>query len=223
MPHLPAALRVIRFDQRGHGLSDDAPGAWTVGDLADDLAGLLDALGVRAAVVVGLSVGGMVAQALAARRPELVRAAVLSNTAARIGTAGGWEARIRAVEVGGVAAVADAVLAAWFTPAFRAGDPSFPLWRNMLVRCPRAGYLKTCAAIRDADLTADAAALRLPVLALAGDADGSTPPDLVRATAALIPGARFETIEGAGHVPGVERPAETARAIAGFLAEAGFA
>ena len=219
LPHLPEGLRIVRYDKRGHGLSDGAPGPWRIEDLADDLAGLLDTLGIRAAIVCGLSVGGMIAQSLAVRRPDLVSALILCDTAAKIGTAELWNERIRAVEDRGIASIADAILERWFTSRFRAGNPELALWRNMLVRTPAEGYAATCAAIRDADLTEATRSLRVPTLALAGDADGSTPLDLVRATAALIPGARFHVIPDAGHLPGVEQPEVTARLIADFLME----
>ncbi|MBP7000266.1 3-oxoadipate enol-lactonase [Amaricoccus sp.] len=221
LPLLPAGLRVIRYDKRGHGLSDGAPGPWRIEDLADDLAGILDALGVAGAAVVGLSVGGLIAQSLAARRPDLVRVLVLSGTAARIGTEASWNERIGVVSRQGIGALADRILQLWFSPRFRDADPGFPLWRNMLLRSPLDGYVATCGAIRDADLTADTRGLRLPTLAMVGELDGSTPPDLVRATAALIPGARLEVIPGAGHIPGVERPDVVAGLIAGFLWETG--
>lgn len=219
LPRLPDGLRLVRHDKRGHGLSDGGDGCWSVPDLADDLAAILDALGIRQAVICGLSVGGMIAQSLAARRPDLVRALVLSNTAAKIGTPEIWDERIRGVETSGIASLVDGVLERWFTARFRAEDPSFPLWRNMLLRQDPRGYAATCAAIRDTDLTDSTRALRLPALAIGGDADGSTPPDLVRATAALIPGTRFELIAGAGHIPCVEQPEAMARLLAAFLQE----
>lgn len=218
LPHLPPGLRVIRYDKRGHGLSDGG-GTWSIADLADDLTGLMDALGIRKAVLVGLSVGGMIAQSLAARRPDLVGGLVLSNTAAKIGTPELWNDRLRAVEAGGIAPLADGVLERWFTARFRAEDPSFPLWRNMLVRQDPAGYAATCAAIRDADLTESTRALRLPTLAIGGEADGSTPPEIVRATAELIHGARFELIPGVGHIPCVEAPEAVASHLSIFLEE----
>ena len=221
LPLLPANLRILRYDKRGHGLSDGPPGPWTIDDLAADLAAILDARGIRDAAIVGLSIGGLVAQVLAARRPDLVRVLVLSNTAAKIGTAEAWDARIAAVETGGIAAVADAVLERWFTPGFRADPGRLAPWRNMLLRTPRAGYVAASRAVRDADLTASTRTLAQPTLVLAGDADGSTPPDLVRATADLVAGARFEVIPGAGHLPGVERPEAVARLLSGFLAETG--
>jgi hypothetical protein len=94
LPHLPGGLRVIRYDMRGHGLSDGAAGPWSIDDLADDLAGILDALGIDTAVICGLSVGGMVAQSLAARHPGRVRALILLDTAVRIGTVSLWDERI---------------------------------------------------------------------------------------------------------------------------------
>jgi 3-oxoadipate enol-lactonase len=219
LPHLPQGLRIVRYDKRGHGLSDDAPGPWCIEDLADDLAGLLDTLGIRAAMVCGLSVGGMIAQSLAVRRPDLVSALILCDTAAKIGTAELWDERIRAVHENGIASMASSILERWFTSRFRTGNPELALWRNMLVRTPADGYVATCAAIRDADLTEATRGLRVPTLALAGDADGSTPPALVRATAALIPAARFHVIPDAGHLPGVEQPEATARLIEDFLME----
>jgi 3-oxoadipate enol-lactonase len=221
LPLLPPGLRLIRYDKRGHGLSDSPPAPWRIEDFADDLAGILDALGVTGAAVVGLSVGGLIAQAFAARRPDLARVLILSGTAAKIGTPELWNERIRVVESDGIAALADPILERWFSARFRAENPALALWRNMLTRSPAVGYAATCAAIRDADLTESTRTLRLPTLAMVGDADGSTPPDLVRDTAALIPGARLEVIAGAGHLPGVEQPETVARLIGNFLKETG--
>ena len=222
VPLLPKALRLIRYDMRGHGLSDAPEGDYFMGDLVADAAGLMDALGVRDAVFVGLSIGGVVAQGLAAERPDLVRAAVLAGTAARIGTEASWRERIATVRSGGIAAIADGVLEKWFTRRFRAARPDeVAAWRNMLIRTPVAGYVGCCAALAGTDLRESTARLALPVLALAGSDDGSTPPDLVRETTASIEGARFEIIHGAGHVPCIEAPEATARLIFGFLEEIG--
>ena len=92
----------------------------------------------------------------------------------------------------------------------------------MLTRTNLDGYAGTCAALRDADLTESTRALKLPVLCVVGDQDGSTPPDLVRSTAELIEGARFEIIAGVGHLPCIESPDETARLIGGFLNDIGW-
>ncbi|OHV79651.1 3-oxoadipate enol-lactonase [Ensifer sp. LCM 4579] len=218
---LAGAHTMLLYDKRGHGLSDIGQVPYSIEELATDLAGLLDRLAVRKAIVCGLSVGGLIAQALYQRRPELVRALVLSNTAHRIGTAEMWDERITAVEEKGLAAIADGVLERWFTPAFRRPENVvFAGYRNMLVRQPVAGYVGTCAAIRDADYTDAAGKIAVPVLCIAGDQDGSTPPDLVRTTAGLIPGARFEIIRDAGHIPCVEQPEALLAVLRGFLAAA---
>ncbi len=220
LPHLPAGLRLIRYDTRGHGLSTAPPAPYHMGDLVRDAAALLEALEVRGAVVVGLSIGGMVAQGLAAERPDLVSGLVLVDTAPKIGAPAMWEERIAQVRAGGVAALSEAVLARWFSPAFhRERAAELALWRHMLERTPPEGYAGCCAAIADTDLYESSARLRLPAMAVAGEHDGSTPPDLVRETAALIPGCRFHLIRGAGHIPCVEAPAALAGHLAAFLAE----
>lgn len=214
LPLLPA-IRAIRFDKRGHGLSDDG-GEAGIADLAADAAALIEAVAGGPVVFVGLSIGGMIGQSLAASRPDLVRALVLSNTAARMGDAESWRARIAAVRAGGTAAIADATMERWFSPAFRATAATAP-WRNMLARTGSEGYVVACTAIAAADLTAATAALHLPVLAIAGELDGASSPDLVEATARLIPGAEFHVVPGAGHLPCVEVPAEWAAPVEPFL------
>lgn len=221
---LGSGYRVLCYDKRGHGLSDAPPAPYRLDDHVGDLLGLLDHLAIERFGLVGLSVGGMIAQRLAARCPERVGALALCDTAARIGSADLWNARIGIVERDGMAAIADAVLDRWFAPAFRTGRADQVAgWRNMLVRTPAQGYAGTCAAIRDADLEADAATIRAPTLCIAGSHDQATPPELVRATAALIPGASFATIADAGHLPPVEQPAALTDLLRSHFEEAGLA
>jgi 3-oxoadipate enol-lactonase len=222
---VPAFLdgyRVILYDKRGHGLSDAPPAPYSIDDHVDDLLALLDHLDVEGAAIVGLSVGGMIAQRMAVRAPHRVLALALCCTAAKIGTAESWAERIAAVERAGISSIAEGVLERWFTPPFRqTRSDDCAGWRNMLVRTPVQGYTGTCAGIRDTDLTADAGRIKAPTLCVAGDHDGSTPADLVRHTASLIPGARFELIDEAGHIPSVEQPAALAKLIDRHLQEAG--
>lgn len=209
--------RIVLYDKRGHGLSEATPGPYAMSDLVGDLAALLDHLGVGTAAVVGLSVGGLIAQGLAALHPERVSALVLMDTAHRIGTVDGWNTRIEAVRRKGMAAVADGILKGWFTEEYRTGAASFQGYRAMLLRNDVEGYAGVCAALRDADLTESTRALKLPTLCIAGDKDPTTSPALMRATADLIAGASLAVVAGAGHIPCVERPRETADLIAGFL------
>jgi 3-oxoadipate enol-lactonase len=222
LPLLPPGLRIVRYDMRGHGLSAAPDGDYWMGDLVADAAGVIDALGISGAVFVGLSIGGAVAQGLAAERPDLLRAVVLSNTAAKIGTEQSWRDRIAAVRAGGIEAIADGVMEKWFTRRFHAERPDeLRLWRNMLTRTPLDGYVGCGAALAGTAVRDSTAGLWLPVLAVVGADDGSTPPDLVRETAESIPGARFEIIRGAGHIPCVETPDALAALIARFLTDQG--
>ncbi|MEK0084625.1 3-oxoadipate enol-lactonase [Benzoatithermus flavus] len=224
LPALERSFRVIRYDKRGHGLTDLSPGPYTIPQLASDLERLLDALDVRGAIVVGLSIGGMIAQQLAVGRPDLVAGLVLMDTSHKIGTAETWQQRIDAVRTGGIASIADAILERWFARAFRERHPDeLAGWRNMLIRTPVEGYLGCCAAIRDADLGLSTAALRLPALCLVGEEDGATPPALVLELARLIPDAAYVTVPEAGHLPCVEQPDRVAQVIRTFLEEKGFA
>jgi 3-oxoadipate enol-lactonase len=215
-------FQVILYDKRGHGLSDAPPAPYSIDEHTDDLLALLDHLSVQKASLIGLSVGGMIAQRMAVRAPDRVQSITLCCTAAKIGTSELWADRIGAVETGGIEPIADSVLQRWFTSRFhetRADELAG--WRNMLVRTPAHGYAGTCAAIRDADLRPDAVRIAVPTLCVAGDQDGSTPADVVKGTGDLIPGARFALIEGAGHIPCIEKPAELSGLIEQHLKEAG--
>lgn len=200
------------LDKRGHGLSDEGP--VTMDLLVADVAALMDHLGLGPALLCGVSVGGMIAQGLAAARPDLVSGLVLCCTGARIGDAEGWNARIETVRRDGIAAMAETILERWFSARFRAErTAALAGYHNMLTRTPAAGYAAVCAAIRDSDLTETTRRLRLPARCIAGAEDRATPPDLVRALAALISGATLEVLPGCGHLPSIEAPEAVARAI----------
>ncbi len=220
MPLLPKGLRILRFDKRGHGLSACPAPPYGMGTLVSDTEALMNMFGFKDAMVVGLSIGGMIAQGLAVKRLDLVRAMVLSNTGAKIGTPELWEDRISAVRAHGIEVLADAVMERWFSKAFRE-SPELALWRNMLTRQEDDGYAGCSAAISGTDFFQTTASLRLPVLGIAGDADGSTPPDLVRETVGLVPGSSFHLMRGAGHLPCVEKPEEYAEALIRFFRETG--
>lgn len=220
MPLLPDGLRILRFDKRGHGLSTCPPAPYTMGQLVSDTERLMDLTGFKDAMFVGLSIGGMIAQGLATKRLDLIRAVVLSNTGAKIGTRQMWADRIAGVASGGIESLADAVMQRWFGADFQA-TPDLELWRNMLSRQEDAGYAGCSAAIAGTDFFSTTANLRLPALGIAGSEDGSTPPDVVRETVELIPGAQFALIRRAGHLPCVEKPQEYADILTKFLKDTG--
>ncbi len=212
-------ILAIRFDKRGHGLSDRG-GEVTIADYADDAAALIEAVapaGERV-IFVGLSIGGLIAQALAAQRPDLVKAVVISNSAAKMGTAESWSTRISAIRAGGIDSIADAVMERWFAPKFRA-TPELFIWRNMMTRTDVEGYIAACGALAAADQTEATRALALPAMVIVGDQDGASPPDLVKATADLIQGASFHIIPDVGHLPPVEDAAAMVALLRAFIKE----
>lgn len=218
LPLLPKDLRILRFDKRGHGLSGCPGDRYTMSELVNETAALMDALGFKDSLFVGLSIGGIIAQGLAASRPDLVKAMVISNTAAKIATPEIWQERINMAIDGGVEALADATMERWFSKDFhRNRAAELAGWRNMMTRTPLDGYVGCSRAIAVNDYTESSSRLTLPTMAIAGTEDGSTPPELVRATARLIAGSRFELIEGTGHLPCVEKPAEYAGLLTEFI------
>ncbi|MEO3416690.1 3-oxoadipate enol-lactonase [Roseovarius sp. CAU 1744] len=218
LPRLPDGFRLIRYDKRGHGLSECPDGPYEMDELVADAEGLIEGLGLGPVIFVGLSIGGMIGLALSAKRPDLMRALVLSNSACKMGTPEMWNARIDAIREHGIDSQAELILDRWFGAAFRE-TPDVLLWRAMLTRTPVRGYLGCCAAIAGTDLSDTTRRLRLPVLGIAGTEDGASPPEIVEETCALILGSTCHTIPAAGHLPCVETPAAYARILAPFLKE----
>ncbi len=215
--HLRRHFAVLLHDTRGHGLSSIGETPYTIETLAADLGELADHVGARRLIVCGISVGGQVAISLANLRPDLVSALILCDTAPRIGDEMSWNMRIAAIEAGGIEAVADPIVTRWFAPGYVARHPEeFAGYRAMLVRQPRQGYIATCAALRESDLTETVREITVPTLCLVGEHDASTPRHLVEAMAKLISGAEFRAIPAAGHLPPIERPEALAEIVRTF-------
>ncbi|PLW77972.1 3-oxoadipate enol-lactonase [Cohaesibacter celericrescens] len=218
IPLLPQSLRLIRFDKRGHGLSSCPPAPYSMDDLICDAEDLMDHLGLTGVVFIGLSIGGLIGQGLATKRPDLIKALVLSNTAAKMGDAAMWQQRIGMVQDGALSEMAGPILERWFSPPFHRTD-ELEAWRNMLTRVPQEGYWGCCAAIADTDLTSNLPDITQPTLGIAGALDGASSPELVRATIDRLPNAHFETIAGVGHLPCVEAPQTYADLLIPFFEE----
>jgi 3-oxoadipate enol-lactonase len=213
-------FRVVRYDKRGHGLTDAPTPPYRVDDLAADVVGLLDHLKIGHALVCGISVGGLVAQALALNHPERVGALVLCDTGARIGTVVSWEQRIAAVRASGLQGLESAMMERWFSKEFRERrSVDVRGYSNMLVRTTVDGYIGTCYALRDTDFRQTVARIKCRTLVLCGAQDIATPPELGRELARLIPGAEFSLIENAGHLSCIEQPEEVTGRMAQFFRE----
>jgi 3-oxoadipate enol-lactonase len=224
---LAGRFRILRYDMRGHGLTDCPPvpangAGYTIDGLVDDALGLLDALGIDRVHFCGLSIGGMVGQRLAARAPGRVSSLILCDTANRIGPSAMWDERVATVRARGLAAIAERVLERWFTGEFRAKHAEEAQgFANMLVRTPADGYIGCCLAIRDADLRRDGEKIDCPTLVICGDEDQATTPEAARNLADSIDGAHLEIVDGAAHISCVERPEAVTGLISGFLKENG--
>src|SRR5581483_11706606 len=217
MPELARRFRVVRYDTRGHGRSSVTSGPYTIEQLARDVLGLLDALGIERAHFCGLSLGGMTGMWLAAHEGYRIDRLVLANTAARIPGPEAYNTRIAKVREGGMVSVAPAVLERWFTPAFMALDQAaIARTRTMLERCPAEGYMAACAAVRDMDQRADIASITRPTLVIAGTHDLATPPAEGRFLAATIPGALYLELP-ASHLSNIETAPLFTAALLDFL------
>jgi 3-oxoadipate enol-lactonase len=220
LPYLPKGLRILRYDKRGHGQSSVPPAPYAMGALVRDVEQVMDHVGIKDAMFVGLSIGGLIGQGIAIKRPDLVRALVLSNTGAKIGTKDIWDDRIAGARKGGVEALADATMTRWFSRDFVA-SPALADWRALFVSTPNEGYIGCSQAIAGTDFYTPTSGLRIPVLGIAGSEDGATPPDLVRETVDLVPGSKFELMHRVGHLPCVEKPEEYAVILTEFLKSTG--
>lgn len=213
---LARGLRVVRFDLRGHGQSEAGAGAVTIEELADDALAVLDAVGVATAHVGGVSIGGMIAQAIAARAPARVTSLILCDTALAIPPPEMWRTRAATVRAEGIAAIADGTLARWVSPAYLASPTGRGL-RTTLLRTSPEGYAAAAEALAIADLTRTTSALRLPALVIVGERDPSTPVASAEALRDAIPGAELVVIPGAAHIPLVEHPGAVTAAMRNFL------
>ena len=210
--------RTIRYDTRGHGGSHTRDARTEIADLAQDLAGLLDALGIGRAHLVGLSLGGMTVQALASTDPDRVLSATLMATAAHLPTRESWEARAETVRAQGPGALVEATLGRWFTPGFAARAPeAVAAVRARFLACDPAGYAVCCEAIGRMDLRPALAAITAPTLVVAGRDDPSTPPALAEALCAGIAQAELVVLPRAAHLLAVERADAAGSYLSAFL------
>jgi 3-oxoadipate enol-lactonase/4-carboxymuconolactone decarboxylase len=219
VPLIRDEFNVLMFDKRGHGLSSTTEGRLSIEDYADDVIHLMDALGIEEAHVLGLSIGGLVVYSLASRYPGRFEKLIFSNTGAKLGTAEAWNERIRQIEKGGIASIAESIVERWLSSGFRKAHPAETEGcLNMLKANTQLGYIQACAAIRDADYHPVLSEIKHPARFIGGSADESTTPELIIENARQLGAERVEILEGAGHLPCIETPEEVARVILEFMA-----
>lgn len=213
---LAREFRVVRFDVRGHGLSELSAAPFTLDDLAADALAVLDACGITSAHVGGVSLGGLIAQAVAARAPSRVRSLILCDTALAIPPPELWYQRAAAARTGGMAPLADGTIVRWVSPAY-AASPAGRGLRALLVRTPSEAFAAACEALAVADFTRTSAQIQVPTLVLVGALDPSTPIAAAEALRDTIPGAQLVVIPEGLHLPMVDLAEQVTAAIRGFL------
>ncbi|MBR0877982.1 3-oxoadipate enol-lactonase [Bradyrhizobium japonicum] len=219
MKALTQVFRVIRYDRRGHGKSSVPPAPYTMERFGRDVLAILDDLNIEKVHWCGLSMGGMVGQWLGANAPERFGKLILANTSCYYAEPTKWLERIDAVKKGGIAAVADAVIAGWLTQDFREREPQITAkMKSMLLASPVEGYLACCEALSTLDQREMLAKIKSPTLVIAGRHDMATPISAGELIRSNIPGASM-TIIDAAHISNVEQPHAFTDAVVGFLTQ----
>lgn len=217
---LATRYRVLRYDIRGHGGSDVPAPPYTLEQMADDLDGLLKALGIGQTHFVGLSMGGLIGMTMAVRFPSVVKSLVLADTTACYGAkmTPMWDDRIRVAEAEGIEPLLDRTMEAWFTPAFRVRHPEvIDRVRAMLRPTDVRGYVGAIRAIGYVDLREAIRAIRCPTLILVGEQDHGTDLSMAKTMHERIAGSELTVLPNAAHCSCVEAADAFTRAVLAFV------
>ncbi len=218
MPALTARYRVLRYDTRGHGGTQATPGPYTIELLTADAKALLDALGIGRVHYVGLSLGGMVGQLLAAKHPEALQSLVLCDTASHMPPPELWDERVRTAELEGLDPLIPPTLERWFTARFRERrEDAIESVRAMMREASVQGYAGCCQAIRDMNQTGVLATIKAPTLIVVGDQDPSTPVSTAQGLHERIAGSELVVLKDGAHLPNIEQPEAFNAALLDFL------
>ena len=215
---LTQKFRVLRYDTRGHGASETTNGTYSIELLAQDAAALIEALDVGPVHFAGLSMGGMIAQKLAVDRPDLVRSAILCNTASEMPTPDMWNGRIAVAEDKGIEGLLPGTIERWFTPGFLERSPAAVGFVEGMIRDTQApGYIRCAQAIRDMSQTAILNRITCPTLVVIGDKDPACTPAQGQVLIDHIAGAQSVVLQDAAHLSNIEKPVEFNAALMSFL------
>ena len=221
VPHFAQRYRVVSYDMRGHGESAAPDYPYSLEMLSEDVIGILDSLGVeRPAIFLGISIGGMIGQALALRHAARFRAVILSNTVSRTPPEGRalWDQRIEAIRKDGMESQVQPTLERWLSPDFRALDPETTKWVADMIRgTPVAGMIGCARAIQRLDYTDELARIALPTLIIAGEKDPGAPVAAAQAMHERIKGSRLDVIPDCLHQAPIEAADQFNQVVSRFL------
>ncbi len=223
MAALTKHYKVLRFDTRGHGLSSAPPGPYTLEQMADDVKGLLDALGIKQTHWVGLSMGGMIGETFALKYPGVFRSLVLADTTSRRPPNADqmWGERIKMAQEQGMEALVESTLARWFTEPYRNARKEVMARIAADIRnTPVAGFAGCCQAIAKIDLLDRLQEIKCPVFIMVGEHDHGTPPEMASQVHQNLPGSDLLIIPSAAHISNIEQTEVFNKAVLGFLDKA---
>jgi 3-oxoadipate enol-lactonase len=210
---------ILLYDKRGHGLSGLQLNAVNGLDAyAEDTLQLISALSLQSLIVIGISLGGMIAQLIACKKPRLIRKLILCDTGHAIGTPVLWNTRIQNIKDKGLCSISDDIIKKWVSARYYdTHTAQVEGIRNMLERVNADGYIKACEVIRGTDLTLVAKQIQIPALCIAGSEDVSTPPELVKRLSGFIKGSLYKVIDNSGHLPCIDNPEILSKLIIDFI------
>jgi 3-oxoadipate enol-lactonase len=218
VPALTDRYRVLRYDTRGHGRSGTTPGPYSIPLLADDAAALLDALGVASAHIVGLSMGGMIAQQLGARYGNKVLSLSLCDSASEMPPRSLWEERLAIAARDGIPGLVDSTLKRWFTEPFAARAPEdIAKVRAFILGTGVEGYMACACAVRDMAQTTMLLKIKAPTLVMTGRQDPACTVDQSTVMHRMIYGSRMVILEDAAHLSNIEQPQAFNQALRTFI------
>ncbi|MBU3719561.1 MAG: 3-oxoadipate enol-lactonase [Burkholderiaceae bacterium] len=218
VPALADRFRILRYDTRGHGQTTVTPGPYSIGMLADDAVGLLDALGIRQAHIMGLSMGGMIAQQIGARYPDRALSLLLCDTASEMPPRTMWEERLAIARSQGISGLVDGTIKRWFTAPFIERAPQeIAKVREMILGTPVEGYMNCAGAVRDMAQTTMLLKIKAPTLVITGRQDPACTVEQSTVLHRMIDTSRMIVIEDAAHLSNIEQPSVFNREIRNFL------
>ena len=217
---IDAGYRMLRYDQRGHGGTDAPDISYSIEMFAEDVIGLLDALKIQQVHFVGLSMGGFVAQLLAANYPDRILSVALCDTACVMPPVELWNDRIAQAQSGGTQALADATLGRWFTAPFhQSNSAEINRVRDMINASNVTGYIGCARAIRDMSQCDVLGRIKKPCVVVVGESDPACPVTSAEVLHQGIEGSELVIIKQAAHLPNIEKRDEFNSILLEFLSK----